>query len=216
VLAAVGDPSRVVALAKEAEAAARSMTNSIQQAAALTRLVSELALVGEYDRAEGVARSIAEPYQREEALAELVRTAAVAGEYDRAEALARSIGSRHREATVLVRLTSDLAEVGEYDRAEAVARSIAYRRLQAQALIALAQKTDPARARALVAWALRHGEWSEPLSALARLHPDAVLAVADRFLHAVSESKDRQVDLLIRKANVPWLSGGVSDLGLAE
>jgi lipopolysaccharide biosynthesis regulator YciM len=192
VLAASGNRSRSVALAEEAEAAARSITNSIQQAAALTKLASQLALVGEYDRAEAVARSIADP-NNQEAMTDLMRTAAAAGEYDRAEALARSINSSYRAAKALTKLTSDLADVGEYDRAEAVARSITDRHLQAQALIALAQKADPPRARALVAWALRHREWSEPLNALALVHPDAVLAVADRFLHAVSNSKDRQV-----------------------
>jgi tetratricopeptide (TPR) repeat protein len=194
VLAADGHRSRAVALAEEAEAAARSITTSFQQVAALTRLITGLALLGEYDRAEAVARSIADPHEREKALTGLMQTAATTGEYDRAEAIARSITSPYQMAKTLTKLTSELAEAGEYDRAEAVARSIADRRLQTQALIALAQKADPAQARSLVAWALRHGRWSEPLTALARVHPDAVLAVADRFLHAVSETKDRQVD----------------------
>lgn len=98
------------------------------------------------------------------------------------------IESDYERARVLTDLASGLAAAGEFDRAEIIARSIPNERERVQAMIALAQMADQTRARRLVAWALRNGTWSEPLTALARIQPDAVLGAADRRIQRPSRS----------------------------
>ncbi|MEV7907712.1 hypothetical protein [Streptomyces anulatus] len=75
-----------------------------------------------------------------------------------------------------------MAKSGDPDRAETFARSITGSHEQALALARLAQFTEPVRARQLVAWALCECWWTIGLKAIARIQPDALIAIAHDFL----------------------------------
>lgn len=83
-------------------------------------------------------------------------------------------------------VASALSAVGDFARAEAVARSIGAPQQQTQSLIELAHQVDPQRARAIVAWILRHRGSSDPLTTLARVQPEVIVAVADRFIQTAN------------------------------
>ncbi|MFX0593491.1 hypothetical protein [Melissospora conviva] len=150
---------------------------------ALKGLVKMAADADEYERAEVLARSLPSELGQANALTSLMRKLVQVGRDDRAEAVARSLAGTYRDKA-LVQLAADLAEAGRSDRADAVARSISNPIQQTKALITLAQSTDPSHARLLIARVLRQATWVESLEVLARLHPDAVRAVADGFLQA--------------------------------
>jgi len=181
-LAEAGEYDRATALARCLDAR--------YQGEVLTYVAQSAAVRGEYDRAVALASCLDER-NRWVALGHVARAAAAAGDYERAEAVAGLIGSTYQQAKVLADLASILAGAGDHDRAEAITRSISDERQRVQAVIALAQNSDQPRARALVAWALRNGTWSEPLTALARVQPDAVLVAADRLIQNALQFPDR-------------------------
>jgi hypothetical protein len=87
-----------------AEALARSITDSYDQAQALAGVVRAVADAGEYDRAEQIARSITDPYGQAQALTVLARAVADTGDYEQAEQIARSITDPDRQALALASL----------------------------------------------------------------------------------------------------------------
>jgi hypothetical protein len=115
------------------------------------------------DRAEQVARSITDPSVQAGALSAVAQTVA-ARDPDRARML--------------------------LETAEQAARSNTNPSAQAEALSAVAQAVDPSEMRRrcqLVAAALYGGAWIQHsvLEALASVHQEAVMTLADRFLDEV-------------------------------
>jgi Domain of unknown function (DUF4062) len=76
---AAGTEVRAEALAVQAEATARAITDPGQRARTLADLARAAAGTGDLDRAEAVAGAITDPYQRARALADLARAAAGPG-----------------------------------------------------------------------------------------------------------------------------------------
>ncbi|WP_405115684.1 hypothetical protein OG559_13575 [Micromonospora sp. NBC_01405] len=171
-----------------------SLEESYLREKALNGLVQIAVDVGEYGKAEALAKSLTSESSQANALTSLMKGLVRGGQVDRAEVMACSLRGTYRDR-ILVQLTTELADVGRHDRADAVARLISNPDRQSQALIMLAQKTEPPHARLLIAQALRRTSWADSLEVLARLHPDAVYAVADGFLHAAGVRQPDQIGL---------------------
>ncbi|MBO0882584.1 MAG: hypothetical protein J2P17_20075 [Mycobacterium sp.] len=139
---------------------------------------------------------------------EIVKALANAGHYDRAEALARTItdtdrqtltggsGSPGAQARALAHVVAALGKAGRYHRAEVLARTVNKPEIQARNLVELAESIytieasesnrEPAMAdtkipspNSLLAHAFLLGQWSNPLQALAKIHPDTLGPIAD-------------------------------------
>jgi tetratricopeptide (TPR) repeat protein len=177
--------------ADRAEALARTITDPDRQAPALARVARGVAQVGDVNRAESLARTVTDPRWQAWALTGVARALAQAGDIDRAEAVARDAeamagaainpGPRAR-ARALASVAETVAQAGDVDRAEALARTITDPDRQAWALAAVARHAGTARARPLIARALRLGTWHTAADVLAVLLPDALTVVADELL----------------------------------
>ncbi|MFJ7068969.1 hypothetical protein [Streptomyces sp. NPDC101115] len=77
-----------------------------------------------------------------------------------------------------------MAVSGDPDAAVALAESVPIPAQRALVLVDVARKLEPARARPLLARALREGDWRRSVPALGRKWPEAVAAMADAFLEA--------------------------------
>lgn len=75
-----------------------------------------------------------------------------------------------------------MAELGDIDRAERLVRMITDPDRQAWALAAVARQAGTARARPLIAWALRLGPWHAAADVLVVLEPDVLTVIADDLL----------------------------------
>jgi tetratricopeptide (TPR) repeat protein len=126
-------------------------------------------------------------------LATVAELAASIGDHDRArrasrraEALLRSVADSGIGRSDFSDESAILAEImfhaGDIERAEATAISIGSAEQQAATLAWLANKAPSERVRQLVALALRVGPWTTPLTAIARIQPDVVPALAHDFL----------------------------------
>ncbi|GLW29020.1 hypothetical protein Areg01_19600 [Actinoplanes regularis] len=151
VWAQLGRPAR-------AEALARSIPGSDQQAKALAAVVPAVAAAGDPDHAEALARSIPDQSRQAAALTMLVKAAATAGDHGRAwrlaadaEQIARSIPVWYHQATALTMLVKAVAAAGDPDRAEQIARSGPDPYQRVEVLTALAVSGDHDRARRLAA-----------------------------------------------------------------
>ncbi|MEV7009682.1 hypothetical protein [Streptosporangium sp. NPDC051022] len=172
-----------------AEELTRSITVAHERAQALAGLAAAAAKSGDLDRArrlieeaEPHSRSATDSYdQQAAALTELAVAVAEAGDFDRAETLDRAADELHGYVSASARLVVVMAESGDLDRAETFARSIPGRRDRALALVGLAEFVEPVHARRLVAWALCESLWTISLNAIARIQPDALIAVAHDF-----------------------------------
>jgi hypothetical protein len=78
-----------------------------------------------------------------------------------------------------------LAAVGERGKAEALVDSVADTDGKAEILLAIAMES-PAQARGLLAEAFAVGRWTRALAILAKIDPDAVVAVADEFSELIA------------------------------
>ncbi|GLK14791.1 hypothetical protein GCM10017600_82030 [Streptosporangium carneum] len=173
-----------------AEELARSIVVAHQRACALAELATAAAKSGDLGRArrlveeaEPHSRSDADSYdQRAWALSKLVIAVAHSGDLDRAETLERAVAGLHTLASASAELAAVMAESGDVDRAETFARAVADPRDQAFALERVARFAEPARARRLVAQALCEVSWRIGLDVVARIQPDAVIALAREFL----------------------------------
>ncbi|MFI6625209.1 hypothetical protein [Streptomyces sp. NPDC050528] len=143
-------------------------------------IVGQVARSGDTARAEALAQGITDRRAQARALVDVVRELARHGDPDRAETVARSITDRWAEGEALVAVVRELARYGDPDRAEALARTIAYRATRARALAALAELSDPPRARGLAAQVMVLDDWTTALPLLERLAPRAPAAVADQ------------------------------------
>ena len=173
---------RAHVLANQAEALARSITNPEQQAQALAYLVEMVASTGDIDRAVALVGSITDPFWQGYTLAYLAKAAGAAGDIDRAEALAWSITNPEEQARALAYLVEAVASTGDIDRAVALARSVTNPYWQARALTAVAQVSEPVRARRLIAEILHEGRWTLPLYALAQVEPLILTTISEEFL----------------------------------
>lgn len=107
-----------------AEALARSLTSSRQQARALAELVAVVA-GGDPDRAAALTGTIEDPYWRAQATLDLRRAAGDVGTATAEIAvLIRAIPYSREQATAWSALSTALADSGDLRRAETVARSI--------------------------------------------------------------------------------------------
>jgi hypothetical protein len=157
----------------------------------LARVARGVAQVGDVNRAESLARTVTDPRWQARALTGVARALAQAGDVDRAEAVARDTeamagaainpGLRAR-ARALASVAEMVAQAGDLDRAEALARTITDPDRQAWALAAVARHAGTARARPLIARALRLGTWYTAADVLAVVLPDALTVVADELL----------------------------------
>ncbi|MEV5971260.1 hypothetical protein [Streptomyces sp. NPDC051921] len=77
-----------------------------------------------------------------------------------------------------------MAAAGDPDAAVALAESVPIPAQRALVLVDVARKLESAKARPLLARALREGDWRQGVGALAREWPEAVAAMADAFLEA--------------------------------
>ena len=136
VWAILGHLTRALALAT-------SITEPINQAAALTDVAVDLALAGHPQQAIAIAAQVDTATRldsRVQARAKVAAALASTGLRQEVEALAHSITDPYRQADVLAPAAEALAHAGHYEQAEILARSITdpYRQLHALARVAQA------------------------------------------------------------------------------
>lgn len=153
-----------------------------QRAGRQAQIAGRLARYGDTDQAEAVAHAIGDRRAHTRALVEVVRELARRGDPDRAEVLVRSITDRWAQGEALVEVVRALARRVEPGRAEALAHSIAHRSTRARALAALAELSEPSRARRLAAQVLLLDDWVTAMPVLERFVPRAVATVADQMM----------------------------------
>ncbi|MEV6543952.1 hypothetical protein [Streptomyces sp. NPDC051665] len=180
-LARRGQVERAMALAERIDSPA---ARAGQQA----EIVGQLARYGDTDRAEALARRITDRRAQARALIDVVRELARRGGPDRAETVAHSITDRWAEGEALVAVVRELARRGDPDRAEVLARSIAFRATRDRALVALAELSDPPRARRLAAQVMVLDDWVTALPLLERLAPRALATVANHAEELLPDS----------------------------
>ncbi|MFF7984714.1 hypothetical protein ACFZDK_37320 [Streptomyces sp. NPDC007901] len=173
-LARRGQAGRALALADRIDADLRAGRQA--------EIVRELARSGDPDAAETLARTITDHRARARALIEVVRELARRGAPDRAETLARVIDDRWAQDEALVAVVQERARRGEPDRAETLAHAIAHRAVRARALAALAELSEPPRARRLAAQVVVLDGWEVALPALARIVPRSTAVVVDQMM----------------------------------
>ncbi|WP_329348497.1 hypothetical protein OG226_08650 [Streptomyces sp. NBC_01261] len=100
--------------------------------------------------------------------------------------MTHSITDHWAEGQALIAVVRELAPHGDPDRAEVLARSIAYRATRDRALVALAELSDPDRARRLAAQVIVLDDWVTALPLLERLAPRAPRAPATVADHATA------------------------------
>lgn len=169
-VARAGDAGRAQDLAFEAEALARSGTDTSERQAALAKA---LARVGDVRRAAAVARTVTDPPTRDRTMAEVARALARAGNIRRAVAVARTITDGWVTPEIWAAMAVALARAGDPDGAETVARAIDHRWTQHR-LSALA---------GVVAEAARTGR-TEQAAALAQEGLDLARTVGHNGLRA--------------------------------
>jgi hypothetical protein len=206
-LARAGQHQQAEAAARQAETAARSITDSCGQA----KVAGALAAAEQYQQAETLARAIPDPLRQAEALAEVAGALARAGQHEQAEAVARhaeavarSIIDLDRQAVALARASGGLAAAEDYQQAETLARAIHHPYLRAQALTQVAETLaytghheraaaviraieDPelqAEALAEVAWAEARADQHKQDEAAARHAAAVIRAIEDPELQA--------------------------------
>jgi hypothetical protein len=167
---------------------------------AISALSHALTLIA---RAEAAAMSIADLQRRAESLSsvteaasELSDAADKAGDPDlavalrvRAESAALSISSPKERARTLTDLASAADRARDGDRARSArahavtaAQALTEPDEKAEALARIASSAPAAQATSLLAQALHAAHWKNSLSALERVSPEAVAAIADEYL----------------------------------
>ncbi|GAB3457840.1 P-loop domain-containing protein [Actinophytocola sediminis] len=182
-------------LTQAAEALALAATVASWRSTALTVLARAAALAGQYDQARRLtlaaaeaADTITDRRQRAKSLAEIAQCAAIANDRDHARSLATEAETELRAAESpweLVKIVEARALIGDHEHAETLAGSLGTR-LQAQALAFLAQHVDTARARPLIARALRLADWRDSVDALTAVDPAVLTDIAATFLTEVT------------------------------
>ncbi|MFI5875236.1 hypothetical protein ACIBAH_22790 [Streptomyces sp. NPDC051445] len=173
-LAERGHVERAMTLADRVEPGHRAQRQA--------QIAARLARYGDTGKAEALAHAIDDRRAHTSALVEVVRELARRGDPDRAEALVDSITDRWARGEALIEVVRELARRGDPGRAEALTHSIAYRSTRARALAALAELSEPPRARRLAAQVLLLDDWVTAMPVLERLVPRAVAAVADQMM----------------------------------
>jgi hypothetical protein len=203
-----GDHDWVVRLVDEAERLSWQ-AHPIERVWVLALLAETVADGGYHDRAEALTRQITDPHRRVSTLAKIAAVAAVSGDHGRAtrlateaETLAGQITDLDDEAWAgtLPGLVTAAAVSGDYERAEALIGEIASPEWLAKALAGFARviaETDDQRspipenahsnalmmspARNLLSKAPVVSSWISSVSALARVDPTALSALADEL-----------------------------------
>ncbi|MEU2771373.1 hypothetical protein ABZ646_00225 [Streptomyces sp. NPDC007162] len=173
-LARRGQAERAMALADRIDADLRAGRQA--------EIVGELARSGDTDTAESLAHAITDPRARARALIEVVRELARRGAPDAAETVANLIDDRWAQDEALVAVVQGRARRGDPDRAETLAHSIAHRATRARALAALAEVSEPSRARRLAAQVVVLGGWDAALPVLERIVPRSTAVVVDQMM----------------------------------
>jgi len=144
-----------------------------------------------------VIRRVTDQTRRREALIGLAQEVTAASGADqaavlveRAEILVDSVTDRRLQAMVLVNLARAVAAAGEPRWAEDLARSIGDLNTWARALADAAQGIEPVHARRFIALALRLGDWTISLTALALVQPEVLTTVIARQI-AVDRAEHR-------------------------
>jgi hypothetical protein len=191
-LATGGDTARAAAVADRAEATARASGGPRWQAAGLIAVAQAVVVTDDIARVKdlaaqvkALAQTIGDPHWQAQSLAGLAQVMAAIGATAEAEPplamaerILRSTSWPDEEAVI-----EGLAAIGRSDRAEVRAHSLADTPYaHARALTAVAKHVSPDRARRLVVQAFQAYDWLVPLSALAKLQPTALAALADDFL----------------------------------
>jgi hypothetical protein len=101
------------------------------------------------------------------------------GETARSEALIPAIPDRWEREEAIIDVVGALARQGEPERAEGLADTIPLHETRACALAAVADASDPARARRLAARAVFLGGWAMVVQELEEIAPGAAPAIAD-------------------------------------
>ncbi|WP_405865749.1 hypothetical protein OG407_42455 [Streptomyces sp. NBC_01515] len=180
-LARHGEVERAMALADRID-------SPVARAGQQAEIVGQLARYGDTERAETLARGITDRRAQARALIDVVRELARRGDPDQAEAVAHSITDRWAEGEALIAVVREVGRRGDPDRAEVLARSIVYRATRDRALVALAELSDPPRARRLAAQVMVLDGWVPALPLLERLAPRALATVADHAEELLPDS----------------------------
>ncbi|MEU0071255.1 hypothetical protein ABZ027_17165 [Streptomyces sp. NPDC006332] len=215
------DVDRAEALAHEAEATARSISDPSE----LMAVVEAVAKAADSTRAEALARRITEPGLRIQALVAVAEAAARAGDAERAEAVVRTITEPGLRIQALVAVAEAAARAGDVDRAAALAHEAAARdisdlpeqvKVTAAVALVMARCGDTERAETLARSISAPHQRASTLAAVARVgdvdRAGPLLAEAGAAARTVTSPKPRDMAL----SAVVKAVGRAGDIDLAE